>query len=204
MLYWNSQSGQQDQQEQDARTSCDHPSASQSSRENWCNNVHYRIPGIPHSAVEQQNTNRRDTVKKLIQQFESHPNKESFLQDLNKTEEINEFSEKSQKLIAEMNNTEIFELCETSSKKQGPDCALYLVIGIVYCTCGRCLKSSEGTKELDKNNYGVLSIPGHGIKKNTISGAKHGPTERQRMYCKAQEVLQKARQPKHWRMSIHT
>ena len=55
----------------------------------------YRIPGIPHSAVEQQDTNRRDKVKKLIQHLESHPNKESFLQDLNKTEEINEFSEKS-------------------------------------------------------------------------------------------------------------
>ena len=121
VLIANSQCGQQDQQEQDARTSCDHPSASdRSSRETWCNNVDYRIPGIPHSAVEQQDTNRRDTVKKLIQQFESHPNKESFLQDLNKTEEINEFIEKSQKLIADMNNTEIFELCETSSKKHGP------------------------------------------------------------------------------------
>ena len=78
-----------------------------------------------HSAVEQQDTNRRDTVKKLIQQFESHPNKESFLQDLNKTEELNKFTEKLQKLIADMNNNEIFELCE---------------IGIVSCTCGRCSK----------------------------------------------------------------
>ena len=58
-----------------------------------------------------------------MQQFESHPNKESFLQDLNKTEEINKFSEKSQKLIPDMNNTETFELSETSSKKQCPDCA---------------------------------------------------------------------------------
>ena len=86
MLKANSQSGQKDQQEQDARTSCDHPSASQSSRETWCNNVDYRIPAIHHSAVEQLDTNRRDTVKKLIQQFESHPNKESFLQDMNMIE----------------------------------------------------------------------------------------------------------------------
>ena len=63
--------------------------------------------------------------KKLIQQFENHPNKESFLQDLNKTQEINKFSEKSKKLITDMVNTEIFKLCETSSKKQCPDCALY-------------------------------------------------------------------------------
>ena len=79
VLKANSQSGQQDQQEQDARAFCDHPSASQSSRETCCNNIDYRIPGKPHSAVEQQDTNRRDKVKKLSQRFKSHPVKETFL-----------------------------------------------------------------------------------------------------------------------------
>ena len=165
VLKANSHNGQQDQQEQDARTSCDRPSGSQGSGETWCNNVDCRIPGIPLSAVEQQDTNRKDKVKRLIQQFDSHPNKESFLQDLHQTEKTNEFSEKSQKLIADINNTEIFELCETSSKKQCPDTNFYCEIGIVYCTCGRCLKPSQRTKEYDKNNYDVLSIPGYVIKK---------------------------------------
>ena len=133
----------------------------------------------------------------MIQQFESHPNKEFFLQDLNKTEDTNEFSEKSQKLIADVNNTEIFELCENSSKKHCPECAFYCEIGIVNCICGRCLKSSRRTQELDKNNCDVLSIPGYVIKKNTIRGAKHGPSERQRMCFKAMEMLQQACQPKH-------
>ena len=81
-----------------------------------------RVPGILHSTVQQQDTNRKETVKRLIQQFENHPNKESFLQDLNKTEKMNKFSEESKKLITDMGNTEIFELCETSSKKQCTDC----------------------------------------------------------------------------------
>ena len=34
-------------------------------------------------------------------------------------------------------------------------------------------------------------------KRITLAGAKHGPSERQRMHCKATEMLQKARQPKH-------
>ena len=132
----------------------------------------------------------------LIHQFESHPNKEPFLQDLNQTEMINMFSEKSKKLIADMTNTAIFELCETSSKNQCSECNLYWEIGIVYCTCGRCLKPSQRTKELDMNNYDVLSILGYDIKKNNSRGAKHGPSEQQRMYCKAKGMLQKARQPK--------
>ena len=71
--------------------------------------------------VQQQDTNRKETVKKMIQLFENHPNKGFFQQDLNKTEEIDAVNEKSKKLITDMDNTEIFELCETSSKKQCPD-----------------------------------------------------------------------------------
>ena len=64
-----------------------------------------------------------------------------------------------------MNITEIFELCENPSKQQCPDCNLYWEVGFVYCTCGRCLKSSQRTKEVDKNNCDVSSIPGYVIKK---------------------------------------
>ena len=96
-----------------------------------------------------------------------------------------------------MNNTEIFELCENSSKKQCSDCNTYWEIGIVYCSCGRNLKSSQRPKEFEKNNYDVLSVPGYVIKKNNSRGAKRGPAERQRMYYKAEEMLQKARQQKH-------
>ena len=44
------------------------------------------------------------------------------MQDLNKTEELDSFSEKE--LITDMGNTEIFELCDSSCKMQCPDCAL--------------------------------------------------------------------------------
>ena len=131
LLKPNSQSGRQDQPDQEARECSDHPSASGSHGETRSGNVDNRIPGIPHSTVQQQDTNRRETVKKLTQQFENHPNKESFLQDLDQTEEINMLSEKSKKLITDMGNTEIFQLCETSSKKQCPDCAF--ILGNWHC-----------------------------------------------------------------------
>ena len=82
-------------------------------------NVDYRIPDTPHSTVQQQDTNRREAVKKLIQQFENHPNKESFLQGLNKTEEINKFSEESKKLITDMGNTEIVAALHHSERSSG-------------------------------------------------------------------------------------
>ena len=115
VLKSNSQIAPQDQQEQDARTSCAQPSGSTLPWETGRNTVDYRIPGVPLSAVQQLDTHRKDKVKQLIEKFENHPNNESFLQDFKQTKEINEFSKESQDLIAAMNNTEIFELCETSS-----------------------------------------------------------------------------------------
>ena len=97
--------------------------------------------------------------------------------------EINEFSKESQDLIADMNNTEIFELCETSSKQQSPYCNLSWEADIVYCSCGRCLRMSRSDKEV--------------AKKSNKRGAKHGPSERQRMNYKAKDMLHKACQKKH-------
>ena len=73
---------------------------------------------MPHSTVQKEDSNRKETMKRLIQQFENHPNRCSFTQDLNKTEEFNPLSEKSKELITSMGNTEYFELRETSSKIQ--------------------------------------------------------------------------------------
>ena len=81
VLKSNSQIGLQDQQEQDARTSCDQPSGSKLLWETGSNTVDYRIPGVLLSAVEQQDTHRKHTIKQLIEKFENHPTKESFIQD---------------------------------------------------------------------------------------------------------------------------
>ena len=193
----NSQIGVQDHCEQDARTFYDQPSGSEIPWETRSNTVDYRIPGVPLSAVEQQDTHRKDKVKKLIEKFENHPNKESFLQDFKQTQEINKFSKESQDLIADMNNTEIFELCETSSKQQCPDCNFLREAGIVYCTCGRCSRISRSEKEVDKSSDDVVSIPGCVFTKNNKRGARHRPSERQQMFFKAKEMLHKAGQEKH-------
>ena len=98
----NSQSGRQDPPNPDARKSTDHQSEQRLYRETcrslledtrcehpresprclcWetCRNADHRIPGIPHSTVQKEDTNRKETVKRLIQQFENHPNRDSFM-----------------------------------------------------------------------------------------------------------------------------
>ena len=57
--------------------------------------------------------------------LEKHQHKEQFLEDMSQKQEINRFSEESQKLLVDRNHTEIFELCENSAKLQCPDCGAF-------------------------------------------------------------------------------
>ena len=138
----NSQNGLQDPQNQEARSSWE-PSSDSESHGEICNNtVDHRRLGVPLSAVEQQHTTRENKTKRLIEKFENNKHNESFIQDLGQTEKINKFSKESQDLIADMNNTGIFELCENSSKQQCPDCNAYQDMGKFYCSCGGNMKST--------------------------------------------------------------
>ena len=147
----------------------------------------YRISGLLLSAVEQHDTTRENKVKKLIEKFENHQHKESFQQDLSQTQKINKFTKDSQESIR------IFEVCGNSSKQQCLDCTASWEMGIIYCSCGSNMKSTRSPTEFDQNNRDVTSIPGYVIKQNSSRGAKHGPSERQRMYYQAKQMLKKAR-----------
>ena len=118
------QHGRQDPSNPEARTSADHQSEQSAKyeetrrshlqnfrhkhleenhrakyKETCRGNVDYRIQGMLHSTVQKEDSNRKEIVKKLIQQFENHPHRDSLIKDLNKTGEFNPFSEKSKELI---------------------------------------------------------------------------------------------------------
>ena len=118
------------------------------------------------------------------------------LNDFEKSEEINHFSQESKDLITEMGYNEIFEFYETSSKRRCPDCALYREIGIVHCTCGKCMQPTAMNRQYNKDRYDSLSSPGHVIKKNQSRGPRHGQSMRQIMYHTARDLLRKAKLPK--------
>ena len=144
-----------------------HPGESQlwRYRETCRGNVDYRIPGIPHSTVLKEDANRKDTVKRLIQQFENHPKRNSLIQDLNKTEEVNPFSEKSKELITDMGKTS--SSFARPLLRYNALIALYIgEVGIIHCTCGKCLQPTERNRQLNKDRFDVLSILGYLTKKN--------------------------------------
>ena len=59
------------------------------------------------------------------------------------------------------------------------------------------LATFRKNRQLNKDRCDVLSIPNYKIKKNPSHGARHGSTERQRIYHKAHNTLRKAKKKGH-------
>ena len=125
--------------------------------------IDFRIQGLRHSAVQEHDHIRKQAVQKLIQQFENHPNKEALQEDLQKNRAFNPSSEKSQKMIYRMGVMEFFEIYEISPNTQCSNCMTYWPKGIVYCTCGTCLRPLDKVRKLNRDatmfcQYPVMSL----------------------------------------------
>ena len=85
-------------------------------------------------------------TRRLVHAVIHHPNKDALIADVQREPQYNLFSEESKQMIHNMGNVECFERCEISLKVQCRCCLKYWTEGIVHCTCGTCLVSTEFTK----------------------------------------------------------
>ena len=82
--------------------------------------IDFRVSGLSHAVVKQaKNFRVRELVKKI------HPHRQALQADLQQNNAYNPFSEKSKKMIREMGNVELCELCETIPKVQCAECLLF-------------------------------------------------------------------------------
>ena len=143
--------GRQDSYNFEARTSVDHQSKERE--------AHGETRGDSNSYRRTEEFVRRETVKQMIHQFETHPNRESLMADSEKNPKLNPFSEKSKEFIRCMGKTEYFEMCEITSEVHCQDCLLFWEIGIVCCTCGYML--AIFTKESQFEQRSIWCLVNH-------------------------------------------
>ena len=77
--------------------------------------IDFRISRLPHSVVKQAENSR---IRELVENIENHPHRQALQADLQQNSAHNPFSEKSKKMIKDMGNVELFEVCETIPKVQ--------------------------------------------------------------------------------------
>ena len=111
----------QDTTSSDARKSFDHSDKHGGTYRETCRGeIDFRIQGLPHSTVQENDHIRKQTVQKLIHQFESHPNKQELQADLQQNRAFNPFSEQLKEVIYRTGNMEYFEICEITPNIQCP------------------------------------------------------------------------------------
>ena len=164
----------EDKYEDDDQTRTVRPVGGQPSTQLEEIDIDFRVSGLSHAVVKEAENFR---VRELVKKIESHPHREALQADLQQNNVYNPFSNNSKAMIRELNNVELFELCETIPKVQCSHCLLYWNQGIVYCTCGQFLVESESRKMFNKLRLGALSIPNNVIKKGPNHGARHGKIE---------------------------
>ena len=138
--------------------------------------VDFRVSGLPHAVVKQaENSRARELVKKI----ENHPHRQALQDDLQQNLAYNPLSEKSKKMIKDMGNVDLFELCETILDVQCKECLLYWNQGFVYCTCGHLLRENQSSRGILRWTLDLLSIPNYIIKKVRHHGHRYGKTKEQ-------------------------
>ena len=131
----------------------------------------FRIPGLPHSVVKQDENSR---VRELVKKIENHPHRHALRLDLQQNKAHNPFSTTTKQMIQDVGNVELFELFETDPKTQCKECLSYWSEGIVYCTCGHLLKEIVANRGFIEYTLDLLSIPESVIKKGRPHSHKYG------------------------------
>ena len=83
--------------------------------------IDFRVSGLPHAVVKQAENSR---VRELVKKIESHLHRQNVEADLQQSNAYSPVSEKSKKMIRDMGNVELFELCETFPEVQCSECLL--------------------------------------------------------------------------------
>ena len=120
--------------------------------------IDFRASGLPHAVVKQAENSR---VRELVKKIENNPHRQALQDDLQQNNAHNPFSEKSKKMIKDMGNVELFELCETIPKVQCKECLLHWNQGIVYCTCGHLKRENQSSRSILRWRLDLLSIPNY-------------------------------------------
>ena len=116
---------------------------------------------------------------------------------MSQTQEINRFSEASQKLLKDMDQAEIFELCANTEKLQCPDCTSFTEVVIIYCRCGRNLKYNRRPKpNLDCNSIEARDVLQS--KRHVTESEEEAFSDNSRQVASTRKLPEFIEGPRHW------
>ena len=155
-------------------------------------NIGFNIPGVPNSTAKRSHG---INVHNLIQQNESHPQRQALQSDLQQHRAINPSSKESKDAItAAAGNTELCEIVDVEPKSQCKSCLTYWDAGIVYCTCGHFFRDdTTENKKYISSELDLFAIPNFYIRKGRPHGHRYGKKEGCKEYHTAKQLQKRCR-----------
>ena len=101
-------------------------------------------------------------------QLENHSHWQDLQPNLQQSDVYSRFSEKSKKMIRDMGNVELSELCETIPKVQCSECLLYWNQSIVCCTGGHLLRENKSSRRIHRWQLDILSMWNYTLRKGDL------------------------------------
>ena len=180
VLKAHSQSGSQDLLVQEARSSWESEQDAESCGETRSSTADCRVPGISISTVKLQDARRQNDVTKLREMFEKLQHKETLPW---------RHEWKNRRSTSSVRNHNNYSKIWTKQRSSNFARILQNFTVVKY-------KRSPTTTE-KANCELLLQSLALSLRRNSSRGPKHASSERQIMFFKAKEMLEKARQSKH-------
>ena len=133
-------------------------------------------------------------IASIVQAIVSHPDKSRLIAlEESSNNHHTPFSEQSKEMIHSSGNVEGFELCQLSERIQCPHRLGFSTRRILHCDCGTCLIPSEQVRQLNNEQFDVLTIPFFTIEKGTYRGYRCDRSDERKSYQQAKVASWKAK-----------
>ena len=118
----------------------------------------------------------------------------SIIEDLDKAEKSTKSSEESSRTIHELGNIELHELGQISRVVQCQSCLKHIPEGLIFCSCGICLRPVEELIQRIKARFEAMIIHYYLARLNYSRGNRHGEAQcGKRDHWKAMDAQRGAR-----------
>ena len=153
--------------------------------------VALRIEGFAQDPIL-KDEDRMDKNPKVVDKLLFGYWTKSIIEVLENTEKSVKFSEDSSRTIEQLDNVELHELAERSRTVQCQSCLQDVPEGLIFCTCGMCLRPSEEQTQRIKTQFAGMKVPFYHARVNYSRGKRHGEAQWQKDNWKARDALQKS------------
>ena len=138
--------------------------------------VDLRIEGIAQDVIL-EDIEIMEQMQKVVDKLRTGYHAKSIVEDFVKAEKSIKFSEESSRTIHELGNIELHELGQISRTVQRQSCWKHIPEGLIFCSCGICLRLDEEQIQRIKARLETMIVHYHFPRVNYSRGKRHGESQ---------------------------